>query len=262
MSKEEGPFIGITRVLAKLPAPSDPLEAAALRSKCRRAGFRHEEYRLFSAGPKIVLAVLFAAASFLILDKGAQGKGSLLMLYVAAAAVFGGYVPGLLLYWKIKQRQRNVFEEFPDAADLLLICVEAGLGLDSALETVTRESRKSSAVIAEELYLCRLELRAGASLEQSLKNLALRTGVEEVSSFATMLTQADTLGVSIGDSLRLFSDDLRHQRLTRAEELAARVPTKMLFPLVLFIFPSSFLVLLGPGIIHIIRTLGAMVAES
>jgi tight adherence protein C len=101
-------------------------------------------------------------------------------------------------------------------------------------------------------------MRAGGTREKALRNLAIRCGVEELTSFATILTQADKFGASIGDSLRVFSDDLRHKRRMRAEELAAKVPTKMLFPLVAFIFPSIFMVVLGPAIIRIVRTLGPM----
>jgi tight adherence protein C len=140
------------------------------------------------------------------------------------------------------------------------VCIEAGLGLDAALSKVAEEIRLQSVALAEELHLTNLEMRAGGTREQSLHNLALRTGVEEVGTFATMLTQADRFGTSIGDSLRVFSDDLRHKRQTRAEEAAAKIPTKMLFPLVLFIFPSIIMVILGPAIIQVIRTVVPMLS--
>jgi len=137
--------------------------------------------------------------------------------------------------------------------------VEAGLGLDAALTRVADEIRRKSGALADELHLTNLELRAGASREQSLRNLALRTGIEEVGTFATMLTQADRFGTSVGESLRVFADDLRHKRQMRAEEQAAKVPTKMLFPLVLFIFPSILMVVLGPALIQIARNLLPMI---
>jgi tight adherence protein C len=114
--------------------------------------------------------------------------------------------------------------------------------------------RRKSVALAEELHLTTLEMRAGGSREKALRNLAVRTGVEETNTFATMLTQADRFGTSIGESLRVFSEDLRHKRMMRAEEIAAKVPTKMLFPLVLCIFPSIIMVILGPSIIQIART--------
>ena len=122
---------------------------------------------------------------------------------------------------------------------------------DGALNTANLVGRQ----LAEELHLTNLEMRAGGSRDQSLRNLALRTGVDEVGVFAAMLTQADKFGTSIGESLRVFSDDLRHKRQVRAEEAAAKVPTKMLFPLVLCIFPSIIMVIMGPAVIQIIRSL-------
>jgi tight adherence protein C len=157
-----------------------------------------------------------------------------------------------------RSRKREIFENFPDAADLMLVCVEAGLGLDAGLVKVTDEIRMKSIALAEELHWTNLEMRAGGTREKSLRNLAMRTGVEEIGIFATMLTQADKFGTSIGESLRVFSDDLRHKRQVRAEEIAAKIPTKMLIPLVLCIFPSILMVILGPAAIQIIRTLGPM----
>jgi tight adherence protein C len=133
--------------------------------------------------------------------------------------------------------------------------VEAGLGLDSALARVADEIRMKSLALAEELQLVNLEMRAGNTRENALRNLALRTGVEEVKTFATMLVQADRFGTSLGDSLRVFSDELRSRRRFRAEELAAKIPLKLLFPLVFFIFPSLLLVLLGPAFIQVYRVL-------
>jgi tight adherence protein C len=142
----------------------------------------------------------------------------------------------------------------------MLVCVEAGLGLDASLTRVADEIRRKSVALAEELHLTNLEIRAGGTREKSLRNLALRTGVEEVGTFATMLTQADKFGTSIGDSLRVFSDDLRHKRQIRAEESAAKVPTKMLIPLVICIFPAVIMVILGPAVIQIVRTILPMLS--
>jgi tight adherence protein C len=144
----------------------------------------------------------------------------------------------------------------------MLVCIEAGLGLDAALTRVAEEIRIKSVALAEEIHLTNLEMRAGASREKSLRNLALRTGVEEVGIFAVMLTQADKFGTSVGESLRVFSDDLRHKRQIRAEELAAKIPTKMLFPLVVFIFPSICMVVLGPAVIRIIRTVLPLIGNQ
>jgi len=128
-----------------------------------------------------------------------------------------------------------------------LVCVEAGLGLEAALVRVADEMRIHSKAMMEEIHLLNLETRAGNSREKALRNLSLRTGVEEVNSFATMLAQTDKFGTSLGQSLRVFAEDLRHKRQNQAEETAAKIPTKMLFPLVLCIFPAISMVVLGPA---------------
>jgi tight adherence protein C len=140
------------------------------------------------------------------------------------------------------------------------VCVEAGLGLDAALTRIADEMGMKSRALAEELHLTNLEMRAGASRAQSLRNLALRCGIEEIGTFATMLTQSEKFGTSVGESLRVFSEDLRHKRQVRAEEHAAKVPTKMLIPLALFIFPAIIMVVLGPALIVIIRTIGPILS--
>ena len=147
------------------------------------------------------------------------------------------------------------FEEFPDMLDLLTVCVEAGLGLDAAMMRVSDELALRCPVMAEEMELTLLELRSGFPKEKALTNLALRTGVEDVDRFASMLIQADRFGTSLADSLRVLSDMLRTKRRMRAEEQAAKIALKLLFPLIFFIFPTLLLVLLGPAFIQIYRVL-------
>lgn len=247
--------IKLTGPLAKLTTPRGDWESSPLRLRFLNAGIRHPDAKLVYFGAKAILPVLLATFTFFMLRATNQSHGVALMFYVMLAALVGCYSPNLLLHMLVKSRQREIFETFPDAADLMLVCVEAGLGLDAGLTKVADEIKRKSVALAEELHLTNLEMRAGATREKSLRNLALRTGLEEISTFATMLTQADKFGTSIGESLRVFSDDLRHKRQVRAEERAAKIPTKMLFPLVLFIFPSVIMVILGPAIIQIVRTL-------
>jgi tight adherence protein C len=177
-----------------------------------------------------------------------------LMLLVLLAAI-GYFLPNALLERQIAHRQREIFENFPDAIDLMTVCVEAGLGLDAAIGRVGEEMRMKSPTLANELHLVTLELRAGGTRAQALRNLALRTGVEEVDTLVAMLIQADRFGTSVADSLRVHSDSLRTKRRLRAEEAAAKIPLKLLFPLIFFIFPSMLLVLLGPAFISIYRIL-------
>lgn len=246
--------------LARLSTPDGDWENSPLRMRFLYAGIRNPDARLLYFGTKTLLPLLLAGLAFVALRGLNQTSGLTLLFYVFLSALVGCYLPNLLLHLKIKARQREIFESFPDAADLMLVCVEAGLGLDAGLSKVADEIRRKSVALAEELHLTNLEMRAGATREKSLRNLALRTGIEEISTFATMLTQADKFGTSIGDSLRVFSDDLRHKRQIRAEESAAKVPTKMLFPLVLCIFPSIIMVVMGPAVIQVIRTLAPMLS--
>jgi tight adherence protein C len=247
--------VKIAGPLARLSTPDGDWEDSPLRVRFLHAGIRSPNARLLYFGAKTLLPLFLAAVAFGSMRGMNQSSALTLIFYVLLGALIGCYLPNLLLGWTIRMRQREIFENFPDAADLMLVCVEAGLGLDAALSKVADEIRRKSVALAEELHLTNLEMRAGATREKSLRNLALRTGVEELSTFATMLTQADKFGTSIGDSLRVFSDDLRHKRQIRAEEKAAKVPTKMLFPLVVCIFPSIIMVIMGPAAIQVIRTL-------
>jgi tight adherence protein C len=240
--------------LAKLSTPDVDWEKSALRMKFFNAGIRRPEVRLVFYGAKTLLPLAMAGLAWLAL-RNSNSFGLTLLLYVLMAALVGVYLPNFVLWWMIRQRKREIFETFPDASDLMLVCMEAGLGLDAALTKVAEEVKRKSVALAEELHLTNLEMRAGASREKALHNLALRTGLEEIGTFAAMLTQADKFGTSIGDSLRVFSDDLRYKRQMRAEEQAAKIPTKMLFPLVVFIFPSIIMVVMGPAAIQIIRTI-------
>lgn len=252
----------IVAPFAKLSAPDEDWDTSALRVRFFNAGIRHRDARLIYFGAKSALPLLLAGTTFLSLRTMSDLAGMTFLFWLLVSALFGCYLPNFILYWRVKTRTREIFENFPDAADLMLVCVEAGMGLDAAMVKVADEMRMKCLPLAEELHLANLEMRVGASREKAMRNLALRTGVEEVATFATMLTQADKFGTSIGESLRVFSDDLRHKRQTRAEELAAKIPTKMLFPLVVCIFPSIIMVIIGPAAIQIIRTVLPMISNG
>jgi tight adherence protein C len=142
---------------------------------------------------------------------------------------------------------------FPDALDLIVICVEAGLGLGPAIQRVGQELQMPHPELSEEFHLLSVELRTGMPRPQALRNFANRTGLEDVKTLVAILIQTDRFGTSIGDALRVHSDSMRKTRQFRAEELAAKLPVKMLFPLIFFIFPSFFVVILGPALLRIIR---------
>jgi tight adherence protein C len=254
-------IVKIASPFAKLSTPEGGWDNSPIRVKFFNAGIRDENASLIYFGAKTLLPLVFGILAFMALRSANQSNLTLLF-YIMVSSMLGCYLPNIFLYFKIKSRQREIFENFPDAADLMLVCTEAGLGLDAGLTKVAEEIQIKSVALAEELHLTNLEMRAGGTREKSLKNLALRTGVEEIGTFATMLTQADKFGTSIGESLRVFSDDLRHKRQIRAEEMAAKVPTKMLFPLVLCIFPSIIMVIMGPAAIQVIRTLMPMLGGA
>lgn len=249
-----GPF-------ARLSTPSVKWENSPLRIRFLNAGIRGDNAPLIYFGLKTILPLIFAGAGYLALQVSAASvdRNTMLLLLLLAALV-GCYLPNLVIWRIASVRRREVFESFPDAADLMLICVEAGLGLDSALTRVASEIQIKSVVLAQEIHLTNLEIRAGIAREHALRNLGVRTGIDEVSTFASMLSQSDKFGSSVGESLRIFSEDLRHKRQILAEELAAKVSTKMLFPLVLCIFPAISVVVLGPALIRIWNTVLPMLA--
>lgn len=253
LAQAVGPFAG-------LMAPGGDWQHAPLRLRFINAGMRRDDARLIYFGAKTVLPLMLALATWVALRVFTSLDELTVMMCLMIGALAGCYLPNLVLALKLSERKRAIFGSFPDAADLMLVCVEAGLGLDAALTKITDEIRASSPALAEELHLTNLEMRSGGSRAQSLRNLALRTGIEEVGTFATMLAQSDKFGTSIGESLRVFSEDLRHKRQVRAEEHAAKVPTKMLIPLALFIFPAIIMVILGPAMIVIIRTIGPILS--
>lgn len=249
-----------TQALAKLSTDEDNgAQNSALRRRLFNAGIRHAAAPTAFFGTKTLLAVALPALAMLqqlLMPRPLQGSALLLLLLCAAA--LGYYLPNLLLGRRVGLRQREIFESFPDALDLMTICVEAGLGLDAAMQRVADDLRHRSRVLSEELQLVGLELRAGAPRERALHNLALRTGVEEVDGFVSMVLQAEHFGTSIGQALRVQADMLRTRRRQQAEETAARVALKLLFPLVFCILPALLLVVIGPAALRIASQLPAL----
>jgi tight adherence protein C len=252
-----------TRPLARFSESDTGTRTSALRQRLLHAGLRHPQATTAYYGTKTLLALalpLLAFAAQLLLSTPLQGNRLLLMLVWAAA--LGYYLPNVALARMVFLRQREVFESFPDALDLITVCVEAGLGIEAALARVAEDMQHRSRVLSAEMQLVGLELRAGAPREQALHNLALRTGVDEVDGFVSMLIQAERFGTSIAASLRVHSDMLRSRRRQRAEEAAAKISLKLLFPLIFCIFPSLLVVLMGPAMILIHRVLLPTMAGS
>jgi tight adherence protein C len=246
----------LTSPLAKLSMPDENWEKSALRIRFMNAGLRAEHASMVYFSIKTVLAILMPALLWLVLiSSGAALEANQMMLSLVAAAAVGFYIPNLVVSRLIAARQLAVFENIPDALDLMTICIEAGLAMDAAIARVAEEMVTVAPVVSEELHLVTLELRAGNSKEKALRNLAMRTGVEDVDTLVAMLIQAERFGTSIGDALRVHSEHLRVKRRQRAEEAAAKIALKLLFPLIFCIFPALLLVLLGPAMIQIYRAM-------
>ncbi|RIK99087.1 MAG: type II secretion system protein [Burkholderiales bacterium] len=240
--------------VARLATPGTDEEISKVRAKFLHAGFRDASAPVVYFALKALLAIALPVVLFLLTDVRAR-DGNQPMLILFAAAALGYYLPNLVLSRLTFVRQRELFEAFPDALDLIIVCVESGISLDAAIARAASEIELRSPKLAEELTLVGLELRVGASRERALRNLAARTGLDEVSSFVAMMLQADRFGTSVADSLRVHADSLRVRRRQRAEEQAAKIPLKMLFPLIFCIFPSLLLVLMGPALVQIYRIL-------
>jgi tight adherence protein C len=253
----------LTSPLAKLSLPDDNWERSTVRTRFIMAGFRHPSAPVIFFAAKTILALLLPLLLFMALSSiGQQQDVNMLLIYLLTAATLGTYLPNIILRQLIARRQRDIFESFPDALDLMTICVEAGLGVDAALSRVATEIGLASPVLSEEMTLVTLELRAGSTKEKALRNLALRTGVEDVDALVSMLIQAERFGTSIAASLRIQSDLLRTKRRMRAEETAAKIGLKLLFPLIFFIFPALLVVLMGPAMIQIYRVLLPAMAQQ
>lgn len=223
---------------------------SGMRLRLVQAGFRKPSAIPTYLALRLLLPILLAATVFLALPL--LGLPSEMALLAAAAAGIAGWIgPSFFLDSRIRRRQEQIQLALPDTLDLLVICVEAGLGLNQAILRVAEEIRFISGVMSEELLQVDLEIRAGTPREAAFRNLADRTQVRDLRSFVTMLIQTDRFGTSIAHALRIHADSLRTKRRQRAEEAAAKTPIKLLLPLVTCVFPTLFTVLLGPAIINI-----------
>lgn len=250
-----------TKALAKLSIPDPGYETSVLRRRFLNAGMRSASASMAYFGTKTMLALGLPMIAFALLTATrAQVQGVNLLFILLLAATIGYYLPNYILSKAIARRQREIFENFPDALDLMTVCMEAGQGTEAAMTRVAEDMIHKSPPLSEELRLVNLELRAGSARDRALRNLAMRTGVEEVEGFVTMIIQADRFGTSIAQSLRVHSETVRTRRKQRAEEMAAKIPLKLLFPLIFCIFPALMLVIMGPAVIQMIRVVMPVMA--
>ncbi len=240
-----------TSVLAQSVAPKDAKEANKLKQKLSFAGLRSDSAQSIYLTSKIVLLV--GGMVFGLGGVGLFSEGST-MSWVMGAGVglLMFFVPGIVLGSLVKTRQQKIILSMPDCLDLLVVCVEAGLGLDHAMRKVSEEMAETDPVLAYEISMTNMHLQMGRTREESLQDLADRNGADELTSLSQMLIQADRFGTSISTALRVQSEALRIRRRQRAEEKASKTAVQLLFPLVLFIFPGIFVVLVGPAAINII----------
>ena len=246
----------LTSPISGLSMPEEGFEKSSLKLRFAHAGIRNATAAPAFFGIKTLLTLGLPLGGFLLLTLfGSPLKGNTLLLAILGLAALGYYGPNMVLSHWVTVRQRDIFEAFPDALDLMTVCVEAGLGTEAAMMRVADDLQFKSPALADEMRLVNLELRAGADRERALRNLAIRTGVEEVGGFVTMISQAERFGTSIAASLRTHAEMLRTRRRQRAEEAAAKIALKLLFPLIFCVFPSLMVVLMGPAMIQIYRVL-------
>jgi tight adherence protein C len=224
------------------------------RIRFLKAGIRNPKAEVVLWGVKCFLAVtsliIFAVLRIAVFTVMPHQLTVVLGIFIPFLSF---YLPDIWLRQKTEKRQEKLLKALPDALDLLVVCVEAGMGMDEAINRVAKESKLQSKDLSDEFELLGLELRAGKQRKDALRNLAERTNLEEVRNLVTLLIQADKFGTNVADTLRVYSDSFRTERFQRAEEIAAKMPVKLIFPLILFIFPALFIVIIGPAIISIYR---------
>lgn len=257
LAKQEK-FAGLLETAKAMSSPLMPkteLEQNALKIKLSNAGFRSDAAPMVYSGVRFACLITFFLVSFVIFVPGRPMNSWKTFQWPLIFTGLGFYLPSMILWWLRKKRQEAIFLSLPDALDLLVVCVESGLGLDAAMRKVCEEMGEHAKVISEEFSLANFQLQMGRPRREVLHDLGIRTGVDDVKALAAILIQADRFGSSIAQALRVQSDSMRTRRKQLAEEKAAKTAVQLLFPLILFIFPGIFVVLVGPAAINIMETL-------
>ena len=236
-------------------APISAKEEKKLQLKLTHAGYRAASAPIVFRAIQLLSLVFFPGATALGLMMAGKALNDSL-LYIGGALLVGFILPDKVLSYKVNARQDRLRCGVADALDLLVVSVEAGLGLNSALNRVAEEMKDVHPDISEEFGMVNTEIRMGRQREEALRNLAERSGVEDLRSLCAMLIQTDRFGTSISRAIRVYSDALRTKRRQRAEQAAQKAAVKMLFPLAVFLFPTLFIILLGPSAIQLMRTFG------
>lgn len=233
--------------------PKSKQEVSVILQRLTRAGYRNESAVKVFYGCKVVLPILLSGIALV------TGLANFGPFFVYLLTLGGGFLaPDFWLGKKIEKRQKKINRGLPDVLDLLVICMEAGLSLDQATQRTAQELRTSQPELCDELNIVVLEQRAGRARSDAWKNMSERTGVESIRNLVSMLVQTEQFGTSIAKMLRVHSDSLRTLRVQMVEEMAAKTSVKLVFPLVLFIFPALFLVTLGPAAIVMVESFTAL----
>ncbi len=262
-SGEKPPMYGVVTALAwtgeKVPISAE--EASMVRRELMMAGFRQDNAVAVFYGCKILSAIALLALA-LFLRPVIAPPGPLSVLLPVFAAGLGFFVPNFVLDFLITRRQDILRLSLPDALDLMVVCVEAGLGLDQALRSVSQELRLTHPELCEELSLVSVEMRAGVSRATALNNLADRTGENEIRKLVAVLVQTDRFGTSMADALRTHSDFMRVRRRQEAEERANKVGVKLILPIFFLMLPSILIVAAGPGILMLFKNLFPLIRDA
>jgi tight adherence protein C len=254
LEREDGGMAArISRPMHNMAALKDRSMRNRIRLRLVQAGYRSEKAFFNFLAAKITLPPLLAGLYFL--SRIFYRFTADMALGILFLAVVGYFLPNIWVWLMIKDRQTRIFKGLPDALDLMVVCVESGLGLDMSFKRVGEEIRMTCKDLSDEFALTTLEIRAGKSREEAFKNMTVRANTPEVHNLMTVLTQTSRFGTSLATALRVHADAMRIKRRQIAEETAAKSTVKLVFPLVLFIFPAIFVVLIGPGAIRIIKTM-------
>lgn len=243
------PLSGVWETLSTFLFFKTNKDLERLRVRMLRAGIRYEGAGVLFSAAEMLLPIALGGAAYAI----GRPQPPALWLVVAAAACAGFFLPGVWLERRLAARRREIENGLPDALDLLVVCIEAGSGLDQAILKTSDEIYFSYPALGDELRILNSEIRAGKTRVEAFKSLAARTKVDDVRALTAMLIQTDRFGTSIGQALRAHADTARTRRRQRAEEAAQKIGVKLVFPLVLFLFPALYVVILGPAIIQFVH---------
>jgi tight adherence protein C len=238
--------------------PTSDIERNKTTKQLTYAGFRSPTALQTYYGIKSLLVIIFPAIAWVIMRWFPEVSSDEVTWVLIAAAAVGFFGPNYVLEYLEAKRLKLLRDGFPDALDMLVVCVESGLGLSAAIQRVADEIGVSHQELAEEMSLVNAETRAGVDRAKALKNFAERTGLEDIRGLVSMLIQAMRFGTSVADTLRVYSEEFRDRRMQKAEESAAKIGTKLIFPLVFCLFPSFFTVAIGPAVIMMIGAFGSM----